>query len=993
MKSTKTRGRAAAVLAAAGLSLLLGVGSAAAAGMPDSSQSGHRSGALADLVDDEGSHGGVADRMSEVMGSQSGGEAPQSGGDVVAVEVQELFAPFAGTAESSGVVGMYSDPDHVDVTYVTDEETGEVFEVRSGVTHWEEVDPSAPVPFEVAAATTASDIFKATFTPNTGNLATDGRPRMRVEIDVPADAKEGDEYQIDFNLPWKGPSLKNLEVKDGNGKVFAIVTDVRQPDVPGWAGPSSANLSTKIVFTEEVEAHAEIIGFFEGEIDVRQSGKVWSNNITATVDGVKIGESGKWTTKASVMNHASLALRSNVYSATGGPYVQATVRPFYSEVPTNVRLTYTGWPSSFTPSCKLSNYTMSFQPPAPGDQWYVTSAVNVVDADVCTDTKVEFTFTKAEMTSWFADRGYTLKSGDLIYFDTNFYGPAETPATITVSGQAGIGLGTVSGVTGKPPAAGAEHLALLTSKSSDVPSGEKVKIGDTITYTIETTPADHNARPITNVFTVDELPKEVEFVSANNGGVYNSSSHVVEWGPRILSSTGKFTDTIQVKVVSAPESGQIKNFVFTAAEEVCIEGDDQSVCDDEEITEVAGDPAFDFVKSSTIEDTNGNGYLGDEGDTILYTFTVTNTGDLPITTAKLTDNLLGVSDLECITNPPLEPGASTTCPDPGDGKFSHVITAADVDAGKVVNQATMCIDPELGLDCEVGETEEPTLGKGFTFEKFSSVTQSEENKANGIEGNYVGDTINYWFEFTNTGDVALTDATITDDLLNLNNEPCAPAGQTINPGQTVVCENTYEYVITAADAAKGEVVNHAVGKIPGLPDDPDEETTPIVNPGFEFNKLVVEIQDATGKEVTGGKVVVGDKIHFGFTATNTGDVDIHTLTVTDPKLGVKDSSCLAEDQILKVGETLTCVDSPDYWYTVTAADEKAGVVHNVATGSVPGLPDDEGETETPVKPTVTPGELPKTGAGGTWLLVASGSALAAAGAYTVVRVRRPRVTA
>lgn len=91
-------------------------------------------------------------------------------------------------------------------------------------------------------------------------------------------------------------------------------------------------------------------------------------------------------------------------------------------------------------------------------------------------------------------------------------------------------------------------------------------------------------------------------------------------------------------------------------------------------------PVIDVVKTGTTQDTNGNGLVGDPGDTIVYEIEVSNLGATTEPSILLDDALLGVDDAECLTAP-LAPTQSAVCI----GTFEHVITAADAAAGSVTN--------------------------------------------------------------------------------------------------------------------------------------------------------------------------------------------------------------------------------------------------------------------------------------------------------------------
>ena len=90
-------------------------------------------------------------------------------------------------------------------------------------------------------------------------------------------------------------------------------------------------------------------------------------------------------------------------------------------------------------------------------------------------------------------------------------------------------------------------------------------------------------------------------------------------------------------------------------------------------TPIAAGPAITLDKQAGVPS-------GDAaGDTIAYTFLVTNTGNVTLTGVTVDDPLVGAVSCPVTT---LAPGASTTC------TATYTLTQADVDAGVVDNTAT-----------------------------------------------------------------------------------------------------------------------------------------------------------------------------------------------------------------------------------------------------------------------------------------------------------------
>jgi len=227
-----------------------------------------------------------------------------------------------------------------------------------------------------------------------------------------------------------------------------------------------------------------------------------------------------------------------------------------------------------------------------------------------------------------------------------------------------------------------------------------------------------------------------------------------------------------------------------------------------------------------------------------------------------------------------------------------------------------------------------------------------------------GDIVNYVYEIINTGNVPLSDVTVTDvDVDTLTGSPVPLLGV----GASDTTAYTATRVITAADvlaggvegsatvvgtAANGDVASDLsdAGSAPDLtgvtdpagtetpnplgvnPNDPadngDDPVTVllITSPAIELLKSIDSIT-FNGDGFLGA----GDVLNYTFTVTNTGDVDLTNVTVTDPLVTVAGGPIA----LLEVGES----DSTTFTatYTLTAADIAAGGVENVAetTGTDP----------------------------------------------------------
>jgi archaellum component FlaG (FlaF/FlaG flagellin family) len=156
----------------------------------------------------------------------------------------------------------------------------------------------------------------------------------------------------------------------------------------------------------------------------------------------------------------------------------------------------------------------------------------------------------------------------------------------------------------------------------------------------------------------------------------------------------------------------------------------------------ASDETFADVIHPGIEIVKEGAELAHEGDTITYTFEVTNTGDVDLSDVEVTDDVLGaigtIDDLAVGATETLE--KEFVVPEDTDG-VDNIGTACGTDIGSV----EVCDDDPHSLlvihpDVEIVKTANPTSAEP-------------------------GQTITYTYEVTNAGDTTLTDILVTDDIL------------------------------------------------------------------------------------------------------------------------------------------------------------------------------------------------------------------------------------
>ena len=315
-------------------------------------------------------------------------------------------------------------------------------------------------------------------------------------------------------------------------------------------------------------------------------------------------------------------------------------------------------------------------------------------------------------------------------------------------------------------------------------------------------------------------------------------------------------------------------------------------------------------RAGTPVDVNHDG-LVDAGDTIPYSFNVTNTGQLTLSAIAVADAKVG--PVTCPL-PTLAPGASETC------TATYTITAADVTAGAVVNMATASGTPPGGttpVTSAPSSTSTPTTAPapGLHVDKTASPTAVSR----------VGERITYSFAVTNTGNVTITGIGVSDTQA----APAGPASAvtcpttTLAPGAFTTCTATY--TATQADLDHGSIADTATAS--GTAPSGSAVTSPPAAATVGVNQapsLDLDKSAAPGTVTAGGQQVV-----YSFHVANTGDVTVSGLTINDtfaaPAAPVPAISCPVTT--LGPGTSTTCTGT----YTTTQADIDNGSITNTAT--------------------------------------------------------------
>jgi uncharacterized repeat protein (TIGR01451 family) len=327
-------------------------------------------------------------------------------------------------------------------------------------------------------------------------------------------------------------------------------------------------------------------------------------------------------------------------------------------------------------------------------------------------------------------------------------------------------------------------------------------------------------------------------------------------------------------------------------------------------TAPSGSPVFSLVARAaafaeeqpalTLEKSASHAVVLLAGTTITYTMVVANTGNVTLNDVGVIEELPGASVPECPRRV-LAPGESMTC------TASYVVTQADVDQGSLVNRAVAVSGTAAGT---------------AVTSPVSSVTVLSPHLAklemtkSSLEGTYTkaGDVVHYRFRVVNRGNVTLSAIVISDALLAGAHVPVSCPDVWLIPFRGETC--SADYVVTAADVARGHITNTAVASA----------ATPTgVRTRSAASSATVHLVEAPSISLvlssdTAFFTRAGQRVQFRFTVTNTGNVALSHVAVGADLAGLGPVSCPSAH--LAPGASMTCHAS----YATSAADVAGGSI-------------------------------------------------------------------
>lgn len=381
------------------------------------------------------------------------------------------------------------------------------------------------------------------------------------------------------------------------------------------------------------------------------------------------------------------------------------------------------------------------------------------------------------------------------------------------------------------------HLTLTKETTSTPANGSTYALGETITYEIRA--INDGNLTLTNVEVEDAL----------TGGRWVIEE--IKPGQRSTAMTTSYVVT-EADILA----GSIANVATAAGEspdpekpEVPVEPGEKEVP-----TSTAG--ASLFVEKTASASVDGGTY--GLGETVTYTITVTNNGNVTVNNINVEDPLTG----ENWNIRSLAPNASQSF------TTTYTVTEADIQRGQIVNTATASgTDPSGNPVTGDGSrtiTSDP-VNTNLTVDKTVIDPKSQYN---------IGDKIQYRIEVANRGNVALHNVRVTDIMSGtgrsvvftdlgggtLDNGVVVFAEIPVGETRTILCE----YTVVRADAGAQPITNRADASSDEGRGDTPSDITP-VTPVETAYTLTIHYTNTRGVTMAPdyvGQYVEGEQFHI-----------------------------------------------------------------------------------------------------------------------------------
>lgn len=399
-----------------------------------------------------------------------------------------------------------------------------------------------------------------------------------------------------------------------------------------------------------------------------------------------------------------------------------------------------------------------------------------------------------------------------------------------------------------------------------------VKVGGKIRYSIRF--GNYTSKEATVTLT-DTLPVGLQFVPEDStpGAQVETLSDgrtKVTWSKEKVAPRTRGTVILVAIVTEAALAGNESNPVLSNTATIIVGNVTE---DTTTAVETIYNPDWTVDKKITNQGTGENGAFK-AGDTIKYAITVENTGNVDLATLRVVDTFTvdGVEKTLVLSNEKLNPAAFAlkvgetavfTASYEIQANDKHIVNAVVVEDGDDDTK-----DPEDEVETDVDNNPKWEVVKAVT------------NKGTGKEGAFLpGEVVKYSITVTNTGNIDLTDMSLTDTInvdgaqatLTVNEAELAKSFD-LKKGESITF--TAEYTVKATD---NTITNFATAEHGDTPEDSNKVVTDVEpTPAWKTEKKVVSV-DADND----GKYAPGETIVYEITVTNTGNTKLEGLKLED----------------------------------------------------------------------------------------------------------------
>jgi uncharacterized repeat protein (TIGR01451 family)/LPXTG-motif cell wall-anchored protein len=310
-------------------------------------------------------------------------------------------------------------------------------------------------------------------------------------------------------------------------------------------------------------------------------------------------------------------------------------------------------------------------------------------------------------------------------------------------------------------------------------------------------------------------------------------------GPWTFADTDSKMFTVDVTNVSAPA-----NAAYTLTNTAILTAAGKEIRDSATVNiSVPAQPSILLTKVASQKSAKLN-------DTIKYTYTITNTGNVTLTNIQLTDDKIeGIS-------------LSKTILAPGETIIAFATMVGTVE-GELTNTAT--VTGEYG-DKTVDDTATATVNITDAQQPSISLTKTASPTTAVI-----GEKITYTYTITNTGNVTLSNITLFDNKILWGWVHLPKI--TLEPGETMTA------TAMSSGIFEGTLTNKATvtGWYGFLKSVTDTATASVTITKPQHGILLTKTAPETAK--------IGDEITYTYTIKNIGDVKLYDIKLTDDKIG------------------------------------------------------------------------------------------------------------